>query len=128
MGDFFTALWRFLVPPYDETVEKQYGWRVRVAITLLVTFLGTAFLGAVMAGVVPHAGFATVTEWASLKQEIVADRAERVSWELLQLRIANCSATTDAAKQEYYRRLLPLMTQYETLTGKNYTLPLCSDL
>jgi hypothetical protein len=131
VSEFFSALWELLVPPLDAEHEKQYGWRVRMAIIAASSFFGLIAVSALALGMAAWTGFEGFAR-ASETQVIIGQlkdlRAGQIEESILQLRIKHCEADSAAAKQLYWERIAELMTKYQQITGRVYSLPACSDL
>ena len=118
----FLTLWKDMVPSIDATPESQYLYRLRVALVACTAFLGLLASTAIAYGVFPwFDGFARAADLRYVRVHILDES-------LLELRINNCRATTPAARQEYYRRIVIMKDEYFTLTRTEYQLPACSDL
>lgn len=140
----------WIIPPLDEAHDKQYGWRVRIALTAFVTFLGLCLVTAFAFGMIPHVpGFARAGDLeaqiglvktqiagvqlevsnnvGSVQRQLQADEAERIEGELLQLRLQHCAAKKQS-KELLWQRIAALLVKYQQLTGRVYPLPGCTDL
>ena len=65
--------------------------------------------------------FAGSDEFSAYVQSDLEDK-------LIELRIKQCKADTDQARQFFYERLNRKQQQYEQLTGHRFSVPECSDL
>jgi hypothetical protein len=150
MIDFIKQLFDWFIPPIDHNETTQYFWRVRQAIFGCISFFGVMTISAALFGFVPHIEFARADDVkqqihqvqvqissaqaeaqsvaANVQRDLLADRAERIEGELLQLRVQHCTARKGAAKDLYWARISTLMVRYQQLTGRVYPLAQCSDL
>jgi hypothetical protein len=111
------------VPGPESPAEKQYFWRLRIGVAVCILFFGMVVFAAASLGAVPaiFPGFA--------RNDAVQSLAETtLSQQLLQLRTAQCKATTSEARQLYFRLMTEALTQYMALTGKSWSVPPCDAL
>ena len=119
-----------LVPDHTADPEVQYRYQLRLGLTVSVIFLWVASVTITAFGIIPawSQGFALQTDVKQVVNEIRQNRVQTIDNQILDLRIKHCQAKDETARQLYWSKLAPLMTEYQHLTGQPYTLPACADL
>ena len=151
--DLLKSIVDWFIPPVSHDEHVQYMWRLRIALFGCTSFLGVIVLFAYLLGFIPtmqapilaadlqplheqikqtQVQIASVQQQASmnvdaLRQDINADRTERIEGELLQLRVKHCTAK-GAARDLYWTRISSLLVKYQRLTGRTFPLANCTDL
>lgn len=133
-GNAAEGIFRFLaglLPKHDATKEEHYNYMMRLGLTVsaLVLCFGAAVVFAY--GFVPGvtSGFARAESLTAVIGEIRANRTEELDAQLLNLRIKQCNASTDQAKQLFYDKIQRALDEYAYLNPKrSYPIPPCSEL
>jgi hypothetical protein len=121
-----------LLPVHDNSSEAQLRWRIRVGVTLIIVTFGFILRTFIDYGLWPaslvYAGFAQAADLQQIAAREVRKEERDLDTDILDLRIKHCVAQSPEAKQLYWSKIAPLMTEYFKLTGRTYALPPCADL
>jgi hypothetical protein len=142
---FLTAL----IPPTDASNEKNYKWRVSVALAILFIGVNTVANTVFMFGLIPFlfSGFASVTtvqdlatkndlakvsdSLSSVSSIVKESQIETLDQQIYNLHVMECNAlkakNMDAA-DSHGRRLSELTRKFRVLIGYDYILRPCSEL
>lgn len=117
------------LPPLDESPRGIRRWRLMV---WAIQWFTLSFLGAHIAWAcnwlpgVP--GFALAADVVGIQSSLQNLTVDLLSKNIFEMRIRQCRAVASGTQQIYTEQLQKLLDQYQSIAGKTYLLPACSEL
>jgi hypothetical protein len=148
-------LWNLIRPPrVDASPEKQHAWRWRLVVFYILGAIAVTMLVSADIGVIPGiAPIARVTDvqramraqtkqldavtgaltalTSALNDEVKQrkqDRASVLDQQLFELWTSRCAAKDEQLVISYRNRIQDLEIRYEEVSGRLYSIQMCSDL
>ena len=120
-----------LIPPRGHGEPREivaWRWKTFLAIMAIGGFMLVHILLACGWLTILHPGFASAGDLKQVIAQLEQSRLSTIDTAILDLRIRHCAAQTTEARQLYWSKMSPLMSEYQRMTGRQYTLPACADL
>lgn len=120
-----TSIMGGLLPPKSGDVEGNNRWQWMVFLKLWMLLIFAIWSLDLVPG---FPGLARADEMRQLGDEIRQSRIEMIEGQLFDLRVKQCLADTQVARQAYGEQLAKALRRFYELTGARYELPACSDV